>query len=50
MNTILEKGTQQDADGGWLIQWEPPGEMARREWRGHKTVMALGTLRAYGRI
>ena len=41
---------QQEADGGWSIQWEPPGEMALQEWRAHKTVAALTTLRAYGRI
>jgi hypothetical protein len=42
--------TQQQEDGGWPILWEPPGEMARCEWRGYKTVMALATLHAYGRI
>jgi hypothetical protein len=42
--------SQQDADGGWPIQWDPPGEMARLEWRAHKAVMALSTLRAYGRL
>lgn len=40
---------QQD-DGGWPIRWGPPGEMARCEWRAHKTVVALSTLRAYGRL
>jgi len=44
----LEAG--QDADGGWPILWEPPGEMSRWEWRAHKTVINLATLRAYGRI
>ncbi len=47
---LNELASHQKADGGWPIQWEPPGEMARREWRAHKTVMALATLRAYGRI
>lgn len=42
--------SQQQDDGGWSIQWQPPGEMAQCEWRGYKTVMALSTLRAYGRI
>lgn len=42
--------SQQEADGGWPIQWQPPGEVARGEWRAHKTVMALTTLRAYRRI
>ena len=41
---------RQQEDGGWPIQWDPPGEMARWEWRGHMTVNALCTLRAYGRI
>jgi hypothetical protein len=44
--TDLER--QQEEDGGWPIRWEPPGEMARREWRAYKTVMALITLHAYG--
>jgi hypothetical protein len=42
--------SQQEADGGWPIRWEPPGEMARREWRAHGTVKALITLRAFQRI
>jgi hypothetical protein len=46
--TDLER--HQEDDGGWPILWEPPGEMARREWRAYKTVMALITLHAYGRI
>jgi hypothetical protein len=46
--TELEK--QQEEDGGWPIRWEPPGEMARREWRAYKTVAALATLQAYGRL
>jgi hypothetical protein len=45
-----ELAAHQDADGGWPILWEPPGEMARCEWRAHKTVSALAALRAYGRI
>jgi len=40
----------QQEDGGWPILWQPPGEIAQWEWRGHKTVSALYTLRAYGRI
>jgi hypothetical protein len=40
----------QQPDGGWPILWNPPSEMARCEWRGQRTVMALVTLRAYGRI
>ena len=42
--------SKQEDDGGWPIQWEPPGGMAKWEWRSHKTVSALFTLRAYGRI
>jgi hypothetical protein len=45
-----EMEKQQEEDGGWPIRWEPPGEMARREWRAYKTVAALSTLRAYGRL
>lgn len=40
----------QQADGGWPIEWEPPGGMARWAWRAYWTIMALTTLRAYGRI
>jgi hypothetical protein len=47
---LTELESQQEEDGGWPILWEPPGEMARREWRAYKTVMALITLQAYGRI
>lgn len=42
--------SRQEADGGWPISWEPPGQMARMEWRGVATVQALITLRAYGRV
>ncbi|HSB65243.1 MAG TPA: hypothetical protein VLD65_01615 [Anaerolineales bacterium] len=42
--------SQQQADGGWPIMWRPPSEMANCEWRAQKTVMALATLHAYGRI
>lgn len=41
---------QQEKDGGWPIQWEPPAGTSRPEWRAYKTVVALSTLRAYGRI
>jgi hypothetical protein len=47
---LNELESQQEEDGGWPILWEPPGEMARGEWRAYKTVMALITLKAYGRI
>jgi hypothetical protein len=42
--------SQQDQDGGWPIQWEPPPGSAAMEWRARKTVNSLHTLRAYGRI
>jgi hypothetical protein len=41
---------KQEDDGGWPIQWQPPGGIAKWEWRSQKTVSALFTLRAYGRI
>jgi len=39
--------SQQEEDGGWPISWEPPGEMARLEWRAHKTLKCLITLESY---
>ncbi|MFD0715653.1 hypothetical protein [Paenibacillus sp. GCM10027626] len=42
---VLE--SQQEEDGGWQIQWEPPGEMARLEWRAYKTLKSLITLKSY---
>lgn len=47
---LQELAAQQEADGGWPIAWEAPSEMARCEWRAHRTVNALTTLRAYGSI
>jgi hypothetical protein len=47
---LNELESKQGDDGGWPIQWEPPSEMAKWEWRSHLTVNALVTLRAYGRI
>jgi len=40
----------QQEDGGWPIHFEPTGPAAEAEWRGHFTVSALRTLRAWGRI
>ncbi len=42
--------SHQQPDGGWPILWEPPSGAARLEWRAQKTVQALATLRAYGKI
>lgn len=47
---LKELASQQTDDGGWQIQWEPPGEMARLEWRGYKTLKALITLKSYNYI
>jgi hypothetical protein len=47
---LKDLASKQQEDGGWPIQWEPPGELARWEWRSHWTLSALSTLRAYGRI
>ena len=44
----LEAG--QEVDGGWSLAWQPPSEAAKWEWRAYKTLEALSTLRAYGRI
>lgn len=47
---LNDLASTQDADGGWPISWEPPSGMAEWEWRACKTVSALVTLRAYGKI
>ena len=47
---LQDLASRQQEDGGWTIDWEPPGETARCEWRAHRTLGALSTLRAYGRI
>ena len=39
--------SQQEKDGGWQIQWEPPGEMARLEWRSYKTLKSMKILDSY---
>ncbi|WP_274366169.1 hypothetical protein [Paenibacillus thermotolerans] len=36
-----------EEDGGWQIQWEPPSEMARLEWRAYKTLKSLMTIKSY---
>jgi hypothetical protein len=40
----------QQADGGWPITWEPPGQAALLEWRGIVTLQSLRTLVSYGRL
>ncbi|MBD3922489.1 hypothetical protein H8B09_27295 [Paenibacillus sp. PR3] len=39
--------SEQDEDGGWPIQWQPPSELARLEWRAYRTVKSLITLQSY---
>ena len=41
---------RQQPDGGWPLPWAAPTRAAELEWRGHETLQALRTLRAYGRI
>jgi hypothetical protein len=40
---------EQQPDGGWPVIWNPPSEASTLEWRGHLTLLALQTLKAYGR-
>lgn len=47
---LIDLESQQTVDGGWEIQWEAPGEMARLEWRAHKTLKNLMILKAYNRL
>lgn len=42
--------SEQQADGGWPLRWEPPSEASRLDWRGMRTVQALHTLREHGRL
>lgn len=41
---------EQQDDGGWPLDFEPPSQAAVSEWRGIVTLRALKVLRAYGRI
>lgn len=41
---------EQAEDGGWPIDWPAPGETAKGNWRAIRTIQALRTLEAYGRI
>jgi hypothetical protein len=38
---------QQQADGGWPINWETTGPGVTLEWRGWSTIVALHTLQTY---
>lgn len=40
----------QREDGGWPIDWPAPGITAVHEWRAIRTLEALETLRAWGRL
>lgn len=40
----------QQEDGGWPIDWPAPGATAANEWRAVRTLEALETLLAYGRL
>jgi len=40
----------QAEDGGWTFNWLPWSPVAASEWRGSRTVDALRTLRANGRL
>lgn len=42
--------SEQQADGGWPVGWEPPSEASTLEWRGIVTLDALRTLTSYGRL
>jgi hypothetical protein len=41
---------EQRDDGGWPIDWPAPGTTAIHEWRAIRTLEALATLRAWGRL
>jgi hypothetical protein len=43
-------GEAQQEDGGWPIDWPAPGSTATSEWRAIRTLEALQTLSAYGRL
>jgi hypothetical protein len=42
--------SDQQADGGWALTWNPPSQAATLAYRGMVTVSALQVLSAYGRI
>ena len=39
---------QQQPDGGWAVDFDSYSPAAALEWRGHRTVEALGVLRDNG--
>lgn len=41
---------EQEADGGWPLDFEPPSQAAVSAWRGIVTLRALKVLKAYGRL
>lgn len=54
-DTILEGflhrlAAEQREDSGWPIDWPAPGTTAIDEWRAIRTLEALATLRAWGRL
>lgn len=40
----------QQEDGGWPISWPAVSPAGEQEWRGMRTIDALRTLKAYGRL
>jgi hypothetical protein len=42
--------SDQQADGGWPLTWNPPSEASTLEWRGIQTLAAVRVLVAYGRL
>jgi hypothetical protein len=47
---LADLASKQDEDGGWPIQWVPPGEAAKWEWRARKTLIVLSVMQAYGSL
>jgi hypothetical protein len=41
---------EQQPDGGWPLSWQPPTPAASLHWRGIRTLEAVTTLAAYGRV
>ena len=42
--------SQQQADGGWPLEWATASPIAALEWRGYVTVRAVSILRANSRL